>query len=81
MAVVLQHQIAGSLPGTGAAGGALPSTAGQITPAIAEALSKAFASTFWWAIGLSAAALIPTGILALTQRRERRAQVQPAVPV
>jgi EmrB/QacA subfamily drug resistance transporter len=77
LAVVLQHQIAERLPGAGAGGGALPSTPGQVTPQILDAMSDAFASTFWWAIALSAVALIPTAVLALTQRRERRAQKQP----
>jgi EmrB/QacA subfamily drug resistance transporter len=73
LAVVLQHEIASRLPGAGAGGGALPTSPGVMTPAIVDALADAFASTFWWAIALSALALIPTGVLALTQRRERRA--------
>jgi EmrB/QacA subfamily drug resistance transporter len=81
LAVVLQHEIAQRIPGAGAGGGALP-TPGQVTPQIVDAVADAFASTFWWAIALSAVALIPTGVLALTQRRERRAATErAAVPV
>ncbi len=39
----------------------------------AAPLADAFAATFWWAVVVSVAALIPATILALTQRRERRA--------
>ena len=42
---------------------------------VAEPLADAFGNTFWWAVGMSALALIPAAILALSQRRERRARV------
>jgi EmrB/QacA subfamily drug resistance transporter len=38
-----------------------------------EPLAGAFAHTFWWAVGVGAVALIPTSILAISQRRARRA--------
>ena len=31
----------------------------------------AFGHSFWWAIGLSVLAIVPAGILARTQRRDR----------
>ena len=44
-------------------------------PRLAEPLAAAFASTFWWAVGISVLALIPATILALSQRRERGEEV------
>jgi hypothetical protein len=41
---------------------------------IAEPLATAFGNTFWWAVAMSAVALVPAAILARSQRRERRAQ-------
>jgi EmrB/QacA subfamily drug resistance transporter len=80
LAVVLQHQIITQLsaaaPG-GAAGGGGQATLGSIPAAararLAEPLAAAFANTFWWAVGMSVLAMIPTGILAVSQRRARRA--------
>ena len=42
---------------------------------IAEPVATAFGNTFWWAVGMSAVAIIPTAILAISQGRERRARV------
>ena len=79
LAVTLQGEITERVPGAGGSSGAIRS-AGETIPSVAvAALADAFASTFWWAVGLSVVALIPTTVLALTQRRERRAQ--PPVPV
>ena len=39
---------------------------------VAEPLATAFGNTFLWAVAMSAVALIPAGILAVSQRRERR---------
>ena len=47
---------------------------------LAEPLAAAFASTFWWAVGISLLALIPATILALSQRRER-SEAEPEAPV
>jgi len=77
MAVVLQHEISESVPGGAAPDGAIAPSGGALPPGAAEALANAFGQTFWWAVGLSVVALIPTTILALTQRRERRAEQQP----
>jgi EmrB/QacA subfamily drug resistance transporter len=78
LAVVLQHQIVTQL-GTGGGG---QNALGSIPPAarqrVAAPLATAFANTFWWAVGMAVLAMIPTAILALSQRRARRAEsVQP----
>jgi EmrB/QacA subfamily drug resistance transporter len=74
LAVVLQHEIAAQL-GTGGGGqnvlGGVPAAARE---RVAEPLAAAFAHTFWWAVGISVLAMIPTAILAVTQRRARQAE-------
>jgi EmrB/QacA subfamily drug resistance transporter len=74
LAVVLQHQIITQLN--------VPAGGGQNTlqrlpdaarAKVAEPLAAAFAHTFWWAVAVGVVALIPTIVLALSQRRERRA--------
>src|SRR4029079_17663711 len=79
LAVVLQHQIVTQLAGPGAGaravGAVLQRVPEDVRVKIAEPVATAFGNTFWWAVGMSAVAIIPTAILALSQRRERRAQV------
>jgi hypothetical protein len=41
---------------------------------IADPLATAFGNTFWWAVGMSAVALIPAAIRAVSQWRDRRAR-------
>ena len=76
--VILQNRIISSL-GEGAQGGvtgaALPDAARE---RVAEPLAEAFAHTFWYALALSAAALIPALVLVLEERKTRRQS--PAVP-
>ena len=79
LAVMLQGQISEAIPGAGGSLGEFRPAGATVPPEAAEALAHAFANTFWWAIGLSIVALIPATVLAVTQRRERRAQ--PPVPV
>ncbi len=77
LAVVLQHEIRVQLAGAGgAAGGSgvLQRVPDDVRAQIAEPLATAFGNTFWWAVGMSAVALVPATILARSQRRERRAQ-------
>ena len=79
LAVVLQHQIATQLTAAGAGarrrgGGVLQRVPEDVRAQIAEPLATAFGNTFWWAVGMSAVALVPAAILARSQRRERRAQ-------
>jgi MFS family permease len=77
LAVVLQGNIKDQLAGQGSSAGA-PAASGtlerlpeDLRQRVAEPLAAAFASTFWWAVGMSVLALVPAAILALTQRRER----------
>jgi hypothetical protein len=80
LAVVLQHQIVAQLSAAGVSGaaagggGTLQRVPDDVRARIAEPLAAAFGNTFWWAVGMSAVALVPATILALSQRRERRAQ-------
>ena len=77
LAVVLQHEIRAQLAGAGGAAGSsgvLQRVPDDVRAQIAEPLATAFGNTFWWAVGMSAVALVPATILARSQRRERRAQ-------
>ena len=70
--VILQNRIISSLGGgaqDGLSGGALSDAA---RARIAEPLAEAFAHTFWYALALSAVALIPAAILALEERKTSR---------
>jgi EmrB/QacA subfamily drug resistance transporter len=77
LAVVLQGQIKDQLAAAQvgqsapAASGTLERLPEELRQRLAEPLAAAFASTFWWAVGISVLALIPATILALSQRRER----------
>jgi EmrB/QacA subfamily drug resistance transporter len=78
LAVVLQHQIAAQLSAAGVpagnGGGALQRLPENVRARVAEPVAVAFAHTFWWAVGMSAIALVPAVALARSQQRERRAQ-------
>jgi MFS family permease len=79
LAVVLQHQIREQLAGAGGApagggAGVLQRVPEDVRARIADPLATAFGNTFWWAVGMAAVALVPAAVLALSQRRERRAQ-------
>ena len=77
LAVVLQGEIKDQLAAAQvgesapAASGTLERLPEELRSRLAEPLAAAFASTFWWAVGISVLALIPATILALSQRRER----------
>jgi hypothetical protein len=87
LAVVLQHQIATQLAAAGgdapAGGGVLQRVPEDVRAQIADPLATAFGNTFWWAVGMSAVALVPAAILARSQSRERRAQplTEPDAPL
>ena len=70
--VILQNRIISSL-GEGAQGGV---SGGELSNAarerVAEPLAEAFAHTFWYALFLSAAALIPAVILVMEECKTRR---------
>jgi hypothetical protein len=65
-------------------GGGGQSTLGGIPEAarerLATPLAEAFAHTFWWAVGMSVLAMVPTAILAISQGRARRAAAMRHVP-
>ncbi len=67
VAVVLEHQI--SVQVKGFAGGLSGvSTASAVARArVAQPLASAFATTFWWALGMTVVALVPA--MALRRRR------------
>src|SRR4051794_39530031 len=75
LAVVLQHQISTQLGGAGAAGGGtLQQVPDAVRARVADPLATAFGNTFWWAVAMSAVALVPATVLVVSQRRERRSQ-------
>ena len=60
LAVVLDDQIKAAIPGAaGVGGGAIAHVPPAIRARIAKPLAHAFAHTFWWAVALSAVALLP----------------------
>jgi EmrB/QacA subfamily drug resistance transporter len=67
LSVVLERRIAAEVPGAGggASLGSLRAVAGTGAPPprIADPLAHAFGQTFWWAVGLTALALIPAYFL------------------
>src|SRR3954465_10900515 len=73
LAVVLQHQITSQLGVAGAAGGGgtLQRLPESVRARVADPLAAAFGNTFWWAVGMSAVALVPAVVLVVSQRRER----------
>jgi EmrB/QacA subfamily drug resistance transporter len=76
LAVVLSDQARATL-GSGAAGsgGLIQTLSPSVRARVAAPLASVFGTTFWWALGASLIALIPAGVLAVTQRRERQATV------
>ena len=70
LAVVLEQQIKGAIPaGSGAfAGGAIKPLPPALRDQLATPLAQAFTGTFWWAAALTAAALVPAVVLAVTVR-------------
>ena len=70
--VILQNRIISSL-GEGAQGGVSGGALANAARArVAGPLAEAFAHTYWYALALSAAALIPAVILAREERKTRR---------
>jgi EmrB/QacA subfamily drug resistance transporter len=71
LAVVLSDQARAAL-GSGAAGssGLIQTPSPTARAHIAAPLASAFGTAFWWALGATLIALIPSAVLAATQRRE-----------
>ena len=74
LAVVLSDQARAAL-GSGAAGsgGIVQTLSPAVRAHVAAPLASAFGTTFWWALSATLIALIPAVVLAITQRRQRRA--------
>ncbi|HEX4244891.1 MAG TPA: DHA2 family efflux MFS transporter permease subunit, partial [Acidimicrobiales bacterium] len=60
LAVILSHNVADASTSAGASGP---------TP---SALARAFGDTFWWALGITAAAAVPAAFLMVSERQTRR---------
>src|SRR4051812_44025696 len=73
LAVVLQRQLVGAIPGGSGGLGDAQSAPGATRERLADPLATAFAHTYWWALALTAVAFVPATVLAVTERRERRA--------
>jgi EmrB/QacA subfamily drug resistance transporter len=71
LAVVLQRQITAQL-GAAAGGGSIGSVPDAARERVAGPLATAFAHTYWWAMAMTALALIPAAVLAVTERRAAR---------
>jgi EmrB/QacA subfamily drug resistance transporter len=65
LSVVLERRIAANLPGSDGTLGSLRGAAGGGAPpaSIADPLAHAFGQTFWWALALTALALVPAYFL------------------
>jgi len=61
LAVVLQRRIESSVPG--ARGGLSLASVAHVPAAISTALGSAFASTFWWVVGIAGLLLVPACFL------------------
>ncbi len=72
LAVVLQRQIVAELSGAAGGGASLGAIPDSARARLAEPLATAFAHTYWWAMGMTALALIPAAVLAVTERRTAR---------
>jgi MFS family permease len=70
LAVVLTHELASALAGAG--GGSLGQVPDAARARAAEPLASAFGTTFWWAVGLSALAIVPSAVLAWRERGAHR---------
>jgi EmrB/QacA subfamily drug resistance transporter len=74
LTVVLQRQIVAHVPGATGEIGTLPAG----VRFVAEPLAEAFGATFWWAVGLTALALIPAFFL--PRRPPQAVERRPAAP-
>jgi EmrB/QacA subfamily drug resistance transporter len=81
VAVILEHHLAGALPGGGATGSAgLTAVPPGLRDQFAGPLATAFADTFAWAAAMVALAVLPAVALALAGRARRaRARAEPAL--
>jgi EmrB/QacA subfamily drug resistance transporter len=74
LAVVLSDQARAALgPSAAGSGGLIQTLSPAVRVHVAAPLATAFGNTFWWVLAATLIALIPAGVLAATQRRERQA--------
>jgi predicted MFS family arabinose efflux permease len=73
LAVVLQRQITAQLGGAGG-GGSVGAISNTTRARAAGPLATAFAHTYWWAMAVTAIAVVPAAVLAVTERRAKRAK-------
>jgi MFS family permease len=82
LAIVLQRAIAGGIPDLHGGIAGLARLSAQQREAVAPQLADAFATTFWVAVGLIAAAVLPALLLPRARpRQERPATAPPAKEV
>jgi EmrB/QacA subfamily drug resistance transporter len=79
LAVVLQRSIAGNVPGVESGVGALAALPDSRRAQVAPALANAFGTTFWVALGLVAAALVPALLLPSRRSQEPEETVRQEV--
>jgi EmrB/QacA subfamily drug resistance transporter len=79
LAVALQRSIAGNLPGVESGVGALAALPDSRRAQVAPALADAFGTTFWVALGLVAAALVPALLLPSRRSQEPEETVRQEV--
>jgi Major Facilitator Superfamily len=77
LAVVLQRQIVAELGGGGGgrgagAGGSVGAISDAARERAAGPLATAFAHTYWWAMAMTALAIVPAAVLAVTERQAKR---------
>jgi EmrB/QacA subfamily drug resistance transporter len=77
LAVILQSRIQAAIPGAAGAGGGIEGLPSGVRTQVAGKLARAFSETFWWALGLTALALLPAALLA---RRAPTPLPEPADP-
>ncbi len=78
MAIVLQRAIADQLPDLHGGIAGLARLSAQQREAVAPQLAHAFATTFWVAVGLIAAAVLPALLLPRARQERRPATASPA---
>jgi EmrB/QacA subfamily drug resistance transporter len=66
LAVVLTHELTAAFGGAG--GGSLRPVPAAARERAAEPLASAFGTTFWWAVGITAVAIVPAAVLAWRER-------------
>ena len=78
LVVVLEDQIKMAIPGAGkVGGGAIAQLPPEVRARTAEPLAHAFTQTFWWAVALTAVALLPAVLLAFRARGPATARARP----